>query len=194
MAAPFTHYRYEPLSGPRNIRVIILEPSIHIDDPIRCRIQEISLDEQSDKAHYYEALSYVWGERDGTRPIKCTEGTILVTPNCELALRYLRLVSEERILWIDAICIDQTSSTEKATQVPLMTDVYARSANVIIWLGPGDDMTCRLFRNVNFAGHLPRLYDSIRGSWWSMFTLLPLARWLWNRAYCTLPKSHFETF
>ncbi|KAL2264610.1 hypothetical protein VTJ83DRAFT_7120 [Remersonia thermophila] len=39
-------------------------------------------------------------------------------------------------LWIDALCIDQSNSTqEKATQIPLMGEIYSRAARVVSWLG-----------------------------------------------------------
>jgi hypothetical protein len=39
-------------------------------------------------------------------------------------------------LWIDALCIDQSNSTqEKATQIPLMGEIYSRAARVLGWLG-----------------------------------------------------------
>jgi len=183
MAPSPAAYAYKPLSGPRAIRVIVLEPAIQIDDPIRCRLEEISLDERPDTAHQYEALSYVWGEAVGTRPIECAGDTLLVTPNCESALRYLRPVNGERTMWIDAVCIDQTSTSEKAVQVPLMRDVYAGSTRVLVWLGPGSDETRKLFRHVVLARHMTKLYDGIRKAWWRFFTLLPVVRWLWNHAY-----------
>ncbi|OHF02893.1 hypothetical protein CORC01_01651 [Colletotrichum orchidophilum] len=40
--------------------------------------------------------------------------------------------------WIDAICIDQTNPQEKAVQIPLMGEIYARSLAVYIWLGKHD--------------------------------------------------------
>lgn len=38
-------------------------------------------------------------------------------------------------IWIDAICIDQSDSTEKATQVPLMSEIYRQALQVNVWLG-----------------------------------------------------------
>jgi Heterokaryon incompatibility protein (HET) len=38
-------------------------------------------------------------------------------------------------LWIDAICIDQTNEIEKASQIPLMGNIYSNAELVIVWLG-----------------------------------------------------------
>jgi hypothetical protein len=43
-----------------------------------------------------------------------------------------------RRLWIDSICIDQTSMEEKNHQVALMGDIYKMAEKVDIWLGAGD--------------------------------------------------------
>ena len=176
-------YAYTPLSASRGIRVVILEPSAAMDDPIRCRIEEISLDEKTESSLPYEALSYVWGRPVGSRTIDCSGGMLLVTPNCEAALRHLRLTNRERVLWIDAICIDQASASEKGVQVPLMGDVYAHAARVLIWLGPGSDGTSRLCENITRARRLTDFFEIARRSWWRFIVLLPLIRWFWCHVY-----------
>jgi hypothetical protein len=57
-----------------------------------------------------------------------------VTENLYEALLSIRLPREMRTLWIDQICIDQSSTEEKNSQVPLMTFIYSRASNVLIWL------------------------------------------------------------
>jgi hypothetical protein len=58
-----------------------------------------------------------------------------VTTNLEAALRYLRHESMVRILWIDAICIDQSNIEERNHQVPLMKTIYSNATTVRVWLG-----------------------------------------------------------
>ncbi|KAL8346766.1 hypothetical protein RB598_000588 [Gaeumannomyces tritici] len=36
-------------------------------------------------------------------------------------------------LWIDAICINQSSLTERSEQVPRMDDIYSKASKVIVW-------------------------------------------------------------
>jgi len=43
-----------------------------------------------------------------------------VRPNLYTALCTFRLEDHPRMLWIDAICINQGDDAEKSTQVPLM--------------------------------------------------------------------------
>ena len=64
------------------------------------------------------------------------EYSLAILPNLDVALRRFRSPKEPRILWVDAICINQQSVVERGTQVALMLDIYARAENVQIWLGP----------------------------------------------------------
>jgi len=41
----------------------------------------------------------------------------------------------ERVVWADAICINQEDAKEKSEQVKLMGLIYSRASQVIIWLG-----------------------------------------------------------
>lgn len=84
----------------------------------------------------YEVVSYVWGAKCEGLSILCDERSISVTKNCDEMLRYLRRHDGERTLWVDAICIDQGSDTEKSTQVALMGHIYKSAFKVTIWFGP----------------------------------------------------------
>ena len=140
----------------RSIRLLILKPSTSLSKPIECRLQHVSLGEfQGPKAgKTYEALSYVWGARDGTMPITCDGQTLLVTPNCESALRYLRHKFTKRVLWVDAICINQQSIEERNVQVPLMNEIYTLATKVVIWLGVGSPEEESLLRHARIGGGL----------------------------------------
>ncbi|KAH7336557.1 heterokaryon incompatibility protein-domain-containing protein [Rhexocercosporidium sp. MPI-PUGE-AT-0058] len=86
----------------------------------------------------YEALSYTWGPPTPKAHIQLHGLTFPVTPSLSIALYRLRLPDRERIVWIDALCINQTSVPEKTSQVRMMRDIYALSSRVIVWLGPAD--------------------------------------------------------
>ncbi|KAF9767705.1 hypothetical protein IL306_015090 [Fusarium sp. DS 682] len=136
-------YTHRPLSPGRIIRILLLEPHHNPSEPIRIKLQEISLPKDKNERGAYEALSYVWGAPIGDQPIECDGDQLLITENCLAALQSLRLKNEVRKLWIDAICIDQTATQaaiqEKNHQLKLMGDVYAHAERVLIWLGHGDD-------------------------------------------------------
>jgi len=50
-------------------------------------------------------------------------------------LRYLCRKDRLRTLWIDAICVNQQSASEKATQIPCMQTIFKRAMRVLAYLG-----------------------------------------------------------
>ncbi|KAF5716656.1 hypothetical protein FGLOB1_2462 [Fusarium globosum] len=58
-----------------------------------------------------------------------------VRANLHAALLHLRDGFIERIIWIDAICINQEDNDEKGRQVQSMAEIYAKATRVIVWLG-----------------------------------------------------------
>lgn len=129
-------YQYQPLPERRSIRLLTLHPARKPTSPIQCSFTQITLADDDATEVYYEALSYTWGASHGTKPIVCDAGSILVTPNCEQALLHLRYKLKPRMLWIDAICIEQCSSSERNHQVAIMGEIYSHAARTILWLGP----------------------------------------------------------
>ncbi|KAF1969892.1 heterokaryon incompatibility, partial [Bimuria novae-zelandiae CBS 107.79] len=83
----------------------------------------------------FEALSYTWGDRTSNRSLRKTQGRLEVTPNCLAALEDRRHQNQGRTLWIDAICINQHSNTEKNHQVPLMNQIYSKATQLLIYIG-----------------------------------------------------------
>jgi hypothetical protein len=80
-------------------------------------------------------LSYVWGNPIPASVIFVGEQRIDVTPNLYAALLRLRDPSFPRIIWIDAICIDQKNDEEKGHQIQIMADIYGKANRVLVWLG-----------------------------------------------------------
>jgi hypothetical protein len=83
----------------------------------------------------YEALSYTWGTKEKTKQIILNGERFMVTENLHSALHYLRFKNEDRILWIDAICIDQSHIAERNHQVGHMASIYRDADRVLFWLG-----------------------------------------------------------
>ncbi|KAK1707294.1 heterokaryon incompatibility, partial [Colletotrichum lupini] len=77
----------------------------------------------------YQPLSYTWGQQDASCSIWLRDAgysawkPFSIRPNLESCLKQLRN-REARILWIDAICINQTDNVEKGHQVATMDLVY----------------------------------------------------------------------
>lgn len=144
--ASFQHSR---LQSPRSIRLLSLTASGDLSAPIEVNLLEVSLDDFPSENHNYEALSYVWGSPHGSIPCTCNGARLLITPNCDEALRYLRSPDQTRMLWVDAICIDQGSGDESVKerniQITLMGDVYRNAQRTICWIGKGEEYTPALF-------------------------------------------------
>ena len=84
----------------------------------------------------YEALSYTWGASTEGHTILLNGGVpINVTDNLYQALRRLRYVSKVRTLWVDALCINQADTVERADQVGQMGLIYKAATCVNVWLG-----------------------------------------------------------
>lgn len=127
---------YEHLGTPKQeIRLAHLLPCPDIKVQARVRLTTVSLLDDLE----YEALSYVWGDPTVTAPILLADREWQVTTNLEAALRQLRDAEQEKVLWIDAICIDQLNLEERSVQIPLMKQIYSKASCVKVWLGEAAD-------------------------------------------------------
>ena len=127
-------FHYEPLASDTQspmIRLLTLHPGLDGSD-IECTLSPVSLHAPP----VYEALSYHWGDSKSKSIIKCNEASKAVTENLFAALCQIRSPTRSRLLWIDAICINQSSDGEKTHQVRLMRRIYEAAQRVLIWLGP----------------------------------------------------------
>jgi hypothetical protein len=108
---------------------------------LQCELFEYSLQDLGKWTHLYEALSYTWGGDKKPCSITIGEQNLNVTTNLYAALLHLRDRSLERILWIDAICINQKNPEEQGQQVQLMAMIYSKAHRVLVWLGETADNT-----------------------------------------------------
>lgn len=125
---------YEPLNeGIDSIRLLILHPADTSDDSsvIRCELKHATFRDKP----LYEALSYTWGSPDDQKQMFVNGMQVPARQNLYSALFHLRK-SEIRVLWVDAVCIDQTNTKEREYQVGLMSFIYSRASCVVVWLGP----------------------------------------------------------
>ncbi|KAM0344815.1 hypothetical protein ACHAPU_007197 [Fusarium lateritium] len=123
-----------------SFRLISLDPG-DADTPLTLHRLHTTLHD----APPYEAVSYVWGDTNESASVQVRdylgiESTqISITSNCHDALMNLRDTGSSRVLWIDSICIDQSSSTEKTHQLNLMAHIYQNASQVLVYLGKGTD-------------------------------------------------------
>lgn len=134
-------FPYKPIELSRDAIHLVL---VCMDNPgqdVRCEIVQTFLSEEDDPMPY-EALSYTWGGDPGAEnapTIFINDREVSVTHNLLNALKSLRPPDEDRMIWVDALCINQNDREEKGHRVGQMRQVYEHASSVLIWLGSGDD-------------------------------------------------------
>ena len=136
-------FLYQPLRDKRSIRLLRLAPSGSVSAPLQCEVVHSRLRFPPDIP--YECISYAWGPGNLTATINIESHVKLITETLAEALRAFRKVDKPRILWADAICIDQDNVTEKGSQVGIMNEIFAFADRVLVWLGPSDYRTAHVY-------------------------------------------------
>lgn len=97
-----THTPYRTkLHNTKEIRLVRVSAG-RWHDPIRCILIRRKLNNAAGQLPY-RALSYVWGNSAVTDTIDLEELPFQITLNLSCALRHLRKVDGEILLWVDAI-------------------------------------------------------------------------------------------
>lgn len=137
-------YAYQPLDYPRSIRLVKLYSARCKTDTVSCDLIHVSLED----CPPFEALSYAWGDASVKHTISCSKEQLDINPNLLSALQHLRQLDSTRLIWIDAICINQFDTHERTQQVQLMRDIYHKADEVLVWLGPEIPDSPRCFQLV----------------------------------------------
>jgi hypothetical protein len=145
----------------------------------------------------FEALSYVWGSIDNTETLfvrnppltSSSAGEIQVTENLAIALRHLRYEKSSRVLWIDAVCINQGDLAERNTQVPRMGYIYRLSQKNVFWIGPATTSSSLALSTLAYFGcqveytktndYMPSP-NAEEPDWWTNLTSLPYDDKIWQ--------------
>ncbi|KAK1961609.1 heterokaryon incompatibility, partial [Colletotrichum sublineola] len=83
----------------------------------------------------YNALPYTWGSPGPMVEMVVNDQRMSFRKNLEQALRIVRGSRVARAIWVDAICIDQSSTAERSRQVARMFGIYDRAIEVICYVG-----------------------------------------------------------
>ena len=134
-ASAVTNYAYDQLPvRPQTSRLLHVRPASSESEELWASL--ICLDITQDPPPEYEALSYVWGDQEFPEVLHLDEGgTIAVTAHLFQCLVSLRRTDRTRVLWVDAVCINQESLHEKERQVAFMGKIYKNASRAVIWLG-----------------------------------------------------------
>ena len=177
-------YSYERLDHTASqIRILTISSADRKEADIHCTLEIVSLGPDAEHRPIYEALSYTWGTMQANHVIHVNGCPFSITSNLDIALRYLRKPLTSRVLWIDAICIDQDNLQEKNDQVKRMRDVFNSASQVLVWLGETDKdartamaflerVDCSIesvpaFENSKVEPFLPALDKFFKKPWWT---------------------------
>ncbi|KAK4450833.1 heterokaryon incompatibility protein-domain-containing protein [Podospora aff. communis PSN243] len=134
---------YSPLPSNEDFRLLEILPGT-VETKILCRLHVCAM---ADNCGAYDALSYTWDlgleydigliKTKAPGPIECNGIEMEVGANLYHALRRMRREHSPRILWVDAICINQDDIQERSQQVAAMGHIFRNAHSVLVWLGLG---------------------------------------------------------
>ncbi|KAK0710136.1 heterokaryon incompatibility protein-domain-containing protein [Lasiosphaeria miniovina] len=129
------HDLYKPLEGTLPLRVLQLHPG-PVSAPIKCELIVTQLEQIENE---YEATSYTWGSPADPLLIECNGLAMRIQRNAFDMLAHIRHPDWPRVVWIDAVCINQSDIEERSQQVSMMHQIYSSAVSVVVWLGPAAD-------------------------------------------------------
>lgn len=153
-------YNDEPVPGHKvfvpldrvadEIRIFILEPhGGNLNAPVKGSLYHVPLGCYTQ----YEALTYTWGDPADIRTIYVSGQAFEVTSNLYDALKRIRDENKIRVLWIDAICINQEHIAEKNRQIQKMRKIYESATCVLMWLGEDADESEHIMDTLAYFHH-----------------------------------------
>jgi hypothetical protein len=135
MASP-PLYQYSPITSKTKFQIRLLH--LYPGDPksaLKCHLEIADLEESPFPV--FDALSYVWGSPSSAPSVLFVwrgmeVQMIQILPSLRAALGRLRHPTERRILWVDALCINQADHLERSQQVPMIGRIFHSARSVII--------------------------------------------------------------
>ncbi|KAH7071472.1 heterokaryon incompatibility protein-domain-containing protein [Paraphoma chrysanthemicola] len=149
-------FLYSPLENkPHVFRLLRLVLSS--GELIRCELFNTTVPEYENR---YIAGSYVWGLLQLEEHIQVNGQLFSIRQNLYSFLSACR-AEAPLLLWLDAICIDQSSIEERNHQVRMMDVIYKNAYATYSWLGSATADTDWLFSNLP---KIPYRLDMLDGS------------------------------
>jgi hypothetical protein len=155
-------YTYTPIDeAAGEIRLLTLHKG-KPGDPIKITLPNTPF--TVDHVPAFEAVSYTWGSPENPIDVFVahSSGTVRilsVTKNLGEALPYLRYKDSDRVLWIDAICVNQQALEERSHQVQPMAEIYSKTVRVVAWLGVSTEYTPVAI------GCFKTITSNVKGNW-----------------------------
>ncbi|KAI1011880.1 hypothetical protein LB503_004594 [Fusarium chuoi] len=123
---------YAPLPSPSHIRVLSIQPGVN-EDTLVASFELLDLNAASIR---FEAISYQWSEGVGQQASMRLGGEkISINAYLRGILLHLRLEQHIRVVWADALCINQSDHAERLQQVSIMQRIYSQAFKVVGFVG-----------------------------------------------------------
>lgn len=184
----------------RLLRVHAPTESQNAETDRRSIICDMTIASLDDPSLEYDAVSYVWGAAVYSSKIEVNGRTFGVTQNVfDMLSLLLKRGLFQRPIWIDAVCIDQSNTSERSQQVASMRYIYQKADTVHICLGNGTERSVETIeslkavassanvRSLVASGKLTNahLRDLFSCPWWTRLWVLqeaalarkPIAHW-----------------
>lgn len=130
----------------------------------------------------YEALSYVWGSEHHPKKLQLNNHCYYITQNLDKALRGLRSRDRDRILWVDALVINQSDLSERENEVRRMSDRFSGATRTIAWIGHADSWVEQFLNFLNGTS-LDRIRSLSRDTAFVVQYMLVCDLPYWSRAW-----------
>lgn len=195
-------YKYSPLDeNNQEIRLLTLLPG-KWQSAIQLRLEATTFTE--DHVPQYEAVSYAWGSTED--PVNVViisnsgQSILPITQNLAQSLPYLRYEDKPRVLWVDAICVNQQDLAERSGQVKRMAEIFTNAMGVVAWLGPesyDSAVAIELLRTIGSNLEVNWRFKlmnptSTEEHWADMETLLPFHAFQGEAIHRLLSRPWFE--
>ena len=145
----------------------------------------------------YEAISWRWGRDDKTHSLHLGASVHHINTKVFEILSELVPNFGSRYVWLDYICINQNDRSDKANQIPMMTEIYRGATRVVACVGDGEgshlvpdflaELDAHLFQYVrddwfpkmDRSDHFP--FRDQEENWRALLTLIQ--KDIWSRAW-----------
>lgn len=138
---------YHALETPSSIRLLRLHKNSESPHKLRADLGVFDISHQ--QCPPFTTVSYTWGHGTSNEPISLNGHDRRVLKSLMPLLRMLCSDDNqdyelaEHWFWIDSICINQADLFERAAQVKLMTSIYQKAQDTLVWLAEGSQDTDR---------------------------------------------------
>lgn len=192
--------------------------------PLANVVERTSKEEAPAQGIGYEALSYIWGAEDNPLEVlidlasrdsagdvaevlvevsqsPLRYATLLVSQNLQGSLQHLRFKDAKRVVWIDAICINQADVVERNAQVSRMGDIFKMAKLVIVWVGPSTADSKLAMQTLGYIGkqvvsttdrRRAPAPDAVEKTWFESSTQLPFNETTWKAISNLFERPWFE--